>query len=119
MTLSTTTRWTQDELAQVTAAEELQIASRRADGSLRPHVTIWVVRVDDGSTCGQPMAATIPGSDVHSPRARDGSAPAEFSVTSRSKSQTRRWIRPSTARFEASTGGLVPDSSVPWCRLKR
>jgi len=41
------TAWTTEELDRVGGAEELQIASRRTDGSLRPFVTIWVVRVDD------------------------------------------------------------------------
>jgi hypothetical protein len=39
--------WTQQELGRVGEATELQIASRRADGSLRPYVTIWTVRVGD------------------------------------------------------------------------
>lgn len=39
--------WTADELAAVGSAEELKITSMRADGSLRPYVTIWVVRVGD------------------------------------------------------------------------
>jgi len=39
--------WTEDELTRIGAAEELQVASTRADGSLRPYVTIWVVRVGD------------------------------------------------------------------------
>jgi hypothetical protein len=39
--------WTRDELARVGGADELQIASRRGDRTLRPFVTIWVVRVDD------------------------------------------------------------------------
>ena len=39
--------WTKDSLAEVGNAEELAVASRRPDGSLRPYVTIWVVRVDD------------------------------------------------------------------------
>jgi hypothetical protein len=40
--------WTADELNTVGAAEELQIAALRPDGSLRPYTTIWVVRVGDG-----------------------------------------------------------------------
>jgi hypothetical protein len=40
--------WTADELHRVGAATELQIASRRGDGSLRPFVTVWVVRVGGG-----------------------------------------------------------------------
>jgi hypothetical protein len=39
--------WTNDSLAKVGNADELAIASRRPDGSLRPYVTIWTVRVDE------------------------------------------------------------------------
>jgi hypothetical protein len=40
--------WTGDEPGRIGAAEELRIAPRRRDGSLRtPPVTIWVVRVSD------------------------------------------------------------------------
>jgi hypothetical protein len=46
MTTPTTT-WTSDEPAKVGAADELKIASRRRDGSLRTPVTIWVVCVGD------------------------------------------------------------------------
>ncbi|QTX06013.1 DUF2255 family protein [Agromyces archimandritae] len=37
--------WTADELERIGDAEELQVSSRRRDGSLRPFVTIWVVVV--------------------------------------------------------------------------
>ena len=40
------TSWTKEELAKIGNAEELDIASRRPDGTLRPFVTIWVVRAD-------------------------------------------------------------------------
>ena len=39
--------WTADELDRIARAEELQISSVRPDGTLRPYVTIWVVRVGD------------------------------------------------------------------------
>jgi hypothetical protein len=39
--------WTQDELTKIGAAEELEIASLRPDGTLRHPVTIWVVRHGD------------------------------------------------------------------------
>jgi len=39
--------WSPDELERIGGTEELQLASRRADGTLRPYVTMWVVRVDD------------------------------------------------------------------------
>jgi hypothetical protein len=39
--------WTPDDLDRIGNAEELQVASRRRDGTLRPYVTIWVVRSGD------------------------------------------------------------------------
>lgn len=39
--------WTPDELERIGGAEELGVASRRADGTLRTHITIWVVRAGD------------------------------------------------------------------------
>lgn len=39
--------WSADELAKIAAAEELRIAGRRRDGSLRGRVTTWVVTVGD------------------------------------------------------------------------
>ena len=39
--------WTDDELRRIGAATELQIASRRRDGSLRSYITIWTVRTGD------------------------------------------------------------------------
>jgi hypothetical protein len=41
------TGWTSDELAKIEAAEELEIASARRDGTLPNPRTIWVVRVGD------------------------------------------------------------------------
>jgi hypothetical protein len=42
-----TATWAPDDLARIGSAEELQISSRRTDGSLRPYVTIWAVRAGD------------------------------------------------------------------------
>src|SRR5439155_9143504 len=44
MTMAT---WTSDELNKIGAADELRIAPRRSDGTLRNPVTIWVVRLGD------------------------------------------------------------------------
>ncbi len=41
------TTWTSDELNKIGTAEELEIAPRRRDGTLRNPVTIWVVRHGD------------------------------------------------------------------------
>lgn len=39
--------WTSDELDRIGAADELEIASLRSDGTLRKARTIWVIRVGD------------------------------------------------------------------------
>jgi hypothetical protein len=39
--------WSGDELERIGAAEELRLASLRRDGTLRPYVTMWVVRTGD------------------------------------------------------------------------
>jgi hypothetical protein len=41
------TAWTDDELSAIDAADELQIMSRRRDGTLRKPITIWMVRHGD------------------------------------------------------------------------
>lgn len=55
--------WTNDELAKIGKAEELEIASVRSDGTPRKPVTIWVVRVGDdlyvSSVNGRGAAARI------------------------------------------------------------
>jgi hypothetical protein len=41
------TGWTRDELTKIGAADELEIASLRRDGTLRHATTIWVIRLGD------------------------------------------------------------------------
>jgi hypothetical protein len=41
------TTWTGEELARIGAADELELAALRRDGTLRKPVTIWVVRHGD------------------------------------------------------------------------
>jgi hypothetical protein len=42
-----TTTWTSDELRRIETADELEIAPRRRDGTLRTPVPVWVVRAGD------------------------------------------------------------------------
>jgi hypothetical protein len=39
--------WTDDELRRIGDATELQVASLRPDGTLRPYTTIWHARLGD------------------------------------------------------------------------
>ena len=41
------TAWTSDELNTIGATDELEIAPRRSDGTLRKPVTVWAVRLGD------------------------------------------------------------------------
>ena len=41
------TTWTNDELARIGAAEEMEFAPLKSDGALRKPTTIWVVRQGD------------------------------------------------------------------------
>jgi hypothetical protein len=41
------TDWTNEELTAIGGAEELELASTRPDGTLRPYITMWVARVGD------------------------------------------------------------------------
>ncbi|GAB3799812.1 DUF2255 family protein [Humibacter antri] len=52
--------WSAAELGAVGRSDELQIASRRDDGSLRPYVTIWTVRVGDELFVRSAYGATNP-----------------------------------------------------------
>jgi hypothetical protein len=40
--------WRGDQLSRISGSEELQIATKRPDGTQRRWTPIWVVRVDDG-----------------------------------------------------------------------
>jgi hypothetical protein len=41
------TAWTSEELDRIGTAQQLEVASRRADGTPRRPVTIWVIREGD------------------------------------------------------------------------
>jgi hypothetical protein len=48
MTGANEMNWHAKELERIGSAEEIGLASRRPDGSLRPYVTMWVVRAGGG-----------------------------------------------------------------------
>jgi hypothetical protein len=41
------TKWSDEEPRRIGEAQELQLASTRRDGTMRPYVTMWVVGVGD------------------------------------------------------------------------
>lgn len=42
-----TRTWTTEELQRIGGSTEVQVSSERPDGTIRPYVTIWLVRVGD------------------------------------------------------------------------
>ena len=65
----TARQWSASELELVDRAPELQLASRRPDGSIRPFVTVWMVRV--GADVYVRSGAGYGGVSKWFPRARD------------------------------------------------
>jgi hypothetical protein len=70
------TGWTGEELSKIEAADELQFASVRRDGTLRSAVTIWVVRHGDDlyvrSVNGRTSSWFRGAQDGHEARIRAG-----------------------------------------------
>lgn len=54
------TTWSSSDLSTIGDADELQISSTRPDGTDRPFVTIWVVRVGDELYVRSAYGATNP-----------------------------------------------------------
>ena len=83
--MSPASSWTGEELRRVGAATELQLASVRADGTLRPYVTMWVVRVGDQlyvrSACGPDNPWYRRGTAAGAGRIRAGGVERDVSFT--------------------------------------
>lgn len=79
--------WTKQELGVIADSEELHLASRRSDGSLRPETTMWVVRVGDNvyvrsaGGAGQPWFRHAMSSKFGHVRAGRVDADAQFATT--------------------------------------
>jgi hypothetical protein len=84
------TAWTADELARIGRATELDIASRRPDGTLRPFVTIWVVCVGDDVYVRSAYGYANPWFQRALASGEGTSAPGASSGTSRSRFPARR-----------------------------
>jgi Uncharacterized protein conserved in bacteria (DUF2255) len=62
--------WPRDELGRIGTVEEIGLASRRPDGSLRPYVTMWVVRAGDNPFVRSAYGPAVHASDTARARRR-------------------------------------------------
>ena len=107
--------WSQDELGRIGAAEEVGLASRRPDGSLRRYVTMWVVRAGDNlyvrSAYGPDnpwyRRATASGAGRIRPAAWNGTFPSPRPPR-RSKPASTRPTTPSTTVTGRRSSALSP-----------
>ena len=99
------TAWTNDELDKIAAAEELEIASLRRDGTLRKAVTIWVSVMETISTSARRTGAPPAGFAVFRTATRVTSVPAASTMTSASS-------KPTTASMISLTPPTAPSTAV-------
>jgi Uncharacterized protein conserved in bacteria (DUF2255) len=113
-------RWTRDELTKIAAADELEIASARRDGTLRKPVTIWVVRHGDDlyvRSFNGPSAAWFGGSSLwDAKRKRILSGPPELR---RHRTRMKIVVSPVRVRVSQFKVATDPGSSEPFILLHR
>lgn len=81
------TAWTHDELTRIGAADEMEIALVKRDGTLRHRVTIWVVHHGDDlyvrSVNGRAAAWFRAAQERHEGRYGQGESRKRFSLSRR------------------------------------
>ena len=112
------TSWTADDLTSMARHDELGIASKRPDGSLRPFVTIWFVSLGDDVYVRSAHGYDNPWFQRASRPATAGSNWPASTATRRSRCPIQRLLgtwTPRTTRSTTVTGGA---SSARWFRPK-
>lgn len=112
------TAWTDEELNRVGQARELQLASVRKDGCLRPYVTMWVVRVGDDLYIRSPYRPNNRGSVAPRPAVPVAPGRVVPSETSRSPKPTRTFTTLSTPPTTPSMTSTGPRSWGLWLAPK-
>ena len=113
--------WTSDELSKIGAAEEVQITSRRRDGTLRKPVTVWVVRDGDNlyarSVTG-PSGAWFRGvQDSHEGRIRAGGIEKDVTfVVDANDGSAEKVDAAYRAKYRRYPGGILNSVLTPQAR---
>lgn len=103
--------WTSDQLAKIESTDELRIAPRRRDGTLRTAVPIWVVRVGDELYV---RAAYGPGSvwhrvarTSHAGRISAGGVESDVAITDADAAVNDRVDAAYRTKYQRYTGPIV------------
>ena len=103
--------WSEAELSEIAAAQELDLASVRPDGTLRRPVTMWVVRVGDDvyvrSVNGRGSSWFRGAENRHEAEIRAGGVEKEVSLVERDELNDEI-----DAAYSAKYGGRYP-SIIP------
>jgi hypothetical protein len=107
------TAWTSDELDKIAAAEELQIASVRRNGTLRNPMTIWVVRHGDDlyvrSAYGRTSSWFRGTQGRHEGHIRAGGVDKDVTFVDADQD-----INDQIAAYRTKYPATAPASSLPW-----
>lgn len=114
------TNWNSDQLAKVGVAEEVQIASARADGTLRKPVTVWAVRHGDDlyvrSVAG-PSGHWYRGTrDRHEGRIRSGGVQQDVTFIDADHAIDGELDRAYRAKYRRYAGSILDSVLTPQAR---
>jgi hypothetical protein len=113
--------WTSDELKRIGTAEELKIASLRADGTLRKPVIIWVVRLGDDlyirSVNGRTSAWFRGVQTKHEGHVRAGGVEKDVTFVEEPESKINAQIDAAYATKYRRYASIIPSINSPTARV--
>jgi hypothetical protein len=112
--------WKDDELARIGRAEEVQITSRRRDGTLRKPVTVWAVPVGDSlyvRSVQGPTGAWFRGAqDKHEGRIRAGGVEKDVTFADADQDINNEVDAAYRAKYQRYAGSILNSVLTPQAR---
>jgi hypothetical protein len=112
--------WTSDELKRVGGAEEVQITSRRRDGTLRNPVTVWVARDGDSlylrSVQGPTGAWFRAAEESHEGRIRAGGIEKDITFVDPGRDLDEKVDAAYRAKYKRYAGSILNSILTPQAR---
>jgi len=112
--------WTSEDLTRIGNAEEVQVTSRRGDGTLRKPVTIWVVRDGDSlyvRSVKGPTGAWFRGTqERHEGRIRGGGAEQDITFVDADHDIDNQVDAAYRAKYRRYAGSILNSVLTPQAR---